>query len=87
MQTFQCVFSNVRGNLVTLNLFFQITELVLDESTINSFLSWTEKYQPTKARHVIGDKAKTKELFNWLCLWKEKHESIVKKMAARAARQ
>ena len=61
-----------------------ILDLVLDEPTINSFLSWAEKYQPIKARHVIGDKFTTKELFNWLCSWKERHESIVKKMAARA---
>ena len=58
-------------------------DLVLDESTVNSFMCWTEKYQPIKARHIIGDKSKNKELFNWLCLWKEKHESIVKKLTAK----
>eukprot|EP00111_Clytia_hemisphaerica_P023792 TCONS_00070111-protein len=64
-----------------------VIDLVLDEPTMNSFLSWTEKYQPIKARHVIGDRIKTKEVFNWLCLWKEKHESIVKKLAARVNRK
>ena len=54
---------------------------------MNSFLCWTEKYQPIKARHIIGDKTTSKELFNWLCLWKEKHESIVKKLAAKAIKK
>ena len=54
---------------------------------MNSYLSWTEKYQPSKARFVIGDRMKVKELFNWLNSWKERHEAIIKKMVARAARK
>lgn len=54
---------------------------------MNSFLSWTEKYQPSKARFMIGDRVKIKKLFTWLNSWKERHEAIVKKMAARAVKK
>ena len=59
-------------------------EVVLNEDVMNSYLTWSDKYQPTKARFVIGDRGKIKNLFTWLNAWKERHESIIKKMAARA---
>lgn len=72
----------------TFTTYFEfVLELVLNEETINSFLCWTEKYQPMKARYVIGEKDTVKELFNWLCSWKERHELIIKKMVARATKK
>lgn len=62
-------------------------EVILNEDVMNSFLSWTEKYQPSKARFMIGDRVKIKKLFTWLNSWKERHEAIVKKMAARAVKK
>lgn len=62
-------------------------EVVLNNDTMNSFLTWTEKYQPSKARYVIGDKLTIRSLFDWLHLWKEKHEAIIKKLHERAKRK
>ncbi|XP_057310391.1 uncharacterized protein LOC130648372 isoform X2 [Hydractinia symbiolongicarpus] len=62
-------------------------EVILNEDVMNSFLSWTEKYQPSKARFMIGDRVKIKKLFTWLNSWKERHEAIVKKMAVRALKK
>ena len=59
--------------------------MILNEDVVNSYLTWTEKYQPRMARNVLGDRVRVKEVFTWLNSWKERHDSIVKKMAARAA--
>lgn len=58
-----------------------LIDIKLDENYVNAYLSWTEKYQPAKARNVIGDKSNVRKIFDWLLLWKERHESAVRKIA------
>ena len=56
-------------------------KIIVDEEYMNSCLSWTEKYQPNKARYVIGEKSNTRQIFDWLTSWKERHESAIRKLA------
>ena len=49
----------------------------IDEDYINSSLLWTEKYAPVKHDQVIGNNLQTKKVFDWLSIWKEKHEQFV----------
>ena len=70
-----------------LNFFVMYIELVLNEVVVNSFLSWTEKYQPNKPRFVLGDRAKVRELFDWLNTWKEHHDLVAKKKALKASKK
>ena len=76
----------MRAFIVNGNSFPISLELVLNNDTVNSFLTWTEKYQPTKARYVIGQKETIRNLFEWLNAWKLKHELIIKKLQEKASR-
>ena len=51
----------------------------IDEDYINSSLLWTEKYAPSSHDNVIGNTFQVKEIFEWLSVWKEKHERFVMK--------
>ncbi|XP_065659209.1 uncharacterized protein LOC100207471 isoform X2 [Hydra vulgaris] len=55
----------------------------LNEVVVNSFLSWTEKYQPTKPRFVLGNRVKVRELFDWLNTWKERNEIAAQRTSKR----
>ncbi|XP_012553674.2 uncharacterized protein LOC100207471 isoform X1 [Hydra vulgaris] len=55
----------------------------LNEVVVNSFLSWTEKYQPTKPRFVLGNRAKVRELFDWLNSWKERNDIAAQRTSRR----
>ena len=51
----------------------------IDEDYINSSLLWTEKYAPSSHDNVIGNTCQVREIFEWLSIWKEKHERFVMK--------
>ena len=41
-----------------------------DATSKTADLPWTEKYQPTKAKEVLGDRVVIKHLADWLDEWK-----------------
>ena len=55
----------------------------IDEDYINSSLLWTEKYAPARHDQVIGNRCQTREIFEWLSIWKEKHEHFVMKFNSK----
>ena len=55
----------------------------IDEDYVNSSLLWTEKYAPARHDQLIGNWCQTKQIFDWLSIWKEKHENFVLKFIAK----
>ena len=63
-----------------------LEEPPLNEEIVNSSLQWTEKYAPIDHDSILGNKYELSKLFEWLCSWKERHESIVRRLTLLASK-